>query len=171
MAMRRARCWRAQSVADRIETLERRLASAEDELAVIRVLASYGPLVDTGLAEAAPGLFADDGVYDTDLGPMHGARAIAELFAGEVHQKMVARGIGHVVGLPMVTVDGDRATAVCPAFVFLCRREGYGIWRVSQNVWELKRIDGGWKVVYRTNRLVDGSGEARALLERAISGE
>lgn len=153
---------------DRLEALERRLATAEDELAVIRVLASYGPLVDTGSAEAAPGLFAPHGVYDSDLGPMRGAQAIADVFAGEVHQAMVARGIGHVVGLPMVTVEGNRATAVSPAFVFVRKRDGYGIWRVSQNVWELERIDGAWKVVYRTNRLVDGSGAARALLERAV---
>jgi hypothetical protein len=36
--------------------------------------------------------------------------------------------------------------------------------RVSANRWELERVGGTWRVVRRTNRLLDGTPEARALL-------
>ena len=36
--------------------------------------------------------------------------------------------------------------------------------RVSANRWELERIDGTWQVIRRTNRLLDGTPEARRLL-------
>ena len=36
--------------------------------------------------------------------------------------------------------------------------------RVGANRWELERIDGTWQVIRRTNRLLDGTPEARCLL-------
>ena len=36
--------------------------------------------------------------------------------------------------------------------------------RVSANRWELERIDGTWRVIRRTNRLLDGTPQARRLL-------
>lgn len=153
---------------ERLAALEARMAAAEDELAIIRLIAGYGPMVDCGLPGPATALFVADGVYDIDLGRMDGARAFHDMLAEPTSQARVAQGIAHVMGLPMVTLDGDRATAVNPTFVFMREGEGYGIWRVAQNVWELAKIGGVWKIVHRTNRLVDDGGEARALLERAV---
>jgi ketosteroid isomerase-like protein len=51
---------------DRIAALEQRLRRVEDELAIGRLMASYGPLVDAGDADAVAGLWAEDGEYDVE---------------------------------------------------------------------------------------------------------
>ncbi len=42
----------------RLAALEQRLRRVEDELAIGRLMASYGPLVDAGDADAVAGLWA-----------------------------------------------------------------------------------------------------------------
>jgi hypothetical protein len=51
---------------DQIAALEPRLRRVEDELAIGRLMASYGPLVDAGDADAVAGLWAEDGEYDVE---------------------------------------------------------------------------------------------------------
>ena len=46
--------------------LEKRLKHIEDERAVERLIASYGPLVDAGEADATAELWALDGSYDVE---------------------------------------------------------------------------------------------------------
>ncbi|EUA19106.1 snoaL-like domain protein [Mycobacterium xenopi 4042] len=43
---------------DRLTELERRLQTIEDERAIERLIASYGPLVDAGQSEAAAQLWS-----------------------------------------------------------------------------------------------------------------
>lgn len=154
---------------DRFKKIELRLAALEDELAIIRLVASYGPMVDSGLTRLAPELFADDGVYDVEVGSMSGRDAFETMLGSAEHQGLVRQGIAHVMGLPFVRIDGDRATAVNPTFLFQREGEGYRIFRVAQNVWRLARIDGAWKIEHRTNRTLGDNGAARALLESAFA--
>ena len=46
---------------ERFAALERRVQRLEDELEVTRLVASYGPLVDAGEADAVAALWAEDG--------------------------------------------------------------------------------------------------------------
>ena len=50
----------------RLARLEERVGRLEDELAITRLVASYGPLVDAGEAEGVAGLWAQDGAYDVE---------------------------------------------------------------------------------------------------------
>lgn len=153
----------------RLAALERRMAAAEDELAVIRLVASYGPQVDSGRTDLAPRLMADDGIYDV-LGARLTTSQFAEMLGGGEHQGLVGEGIAHVMGLPWVRVDGDRATAVnCTQLYHRLDTGGYEVFRVAQNVWHCQRIDGVWKIVERFNRLIGNDDEARALLESAAA--
>ncbi len=155
------------SVEDRLAEVERRLAVAEDELAVIRLVASYGPMVDTGDTTFAPVLFADEGVYDV-LNARLSRSDFAAMLGGPEHQGIVAEGIAHVMGLPMVRVEGDRASAVNCTQLFHKVADGYRVFRVAQNVWKLERRPEGWKIVERFNRLIGEGDDARALLEGAV---
>src|SRR5690606_14014889 len=49
--------------------------------------------------------------------------------------------------------------------------DSYRIWRTSANRWEFIRTDQGWRVTHRTNRPLDGGGEARELLRAAVEPE
>ena len=153
------------SLEQRMDALEARTRAAEDELAIIRLVASYGPLVDCGSVDLAPALFGDDGIYDVSYGRTTGADEFSQLLRGPDHQGMLARGIAHVMGLPWVRVDGDEAVAINCTQLYLRDGDGFTVFRVAQNTWKLARTpDGGWEIRERTNRLIGPNGEARDLL-------
>ena len=133
---------------------------SDDVVAIMQLIATYGVSVDSGEADATAALFTDDGWYDVAGRRYEGAAAIAEMVAGTAHQGLLAEGVAHLQGLPRVDVDGDRAVAVNHSVVL---RKG-SVWRVAANRWELVRTTAGWKVTGRSNRLLDGSQEARDLL-------
>lgn len=146
--------------------LDRRLRQVEDELAVLRVVASYGPLVDVGDPGPVAALWDEDGVYDVDTGTYTGHDGIAAMVASAPHQALLARGCAHLLAAPHVSVDGDAAVAVGHSQLVVSGERGYRVVRVTAHRWELVRgADGTWRVVRRTSRLLDGSAEARALLQ------
>ncbi|MCO5397347.1 nuclear transport factor 2 family protein [Ralstonia soli] len=169
----------------RLLALEAQVRALGDQLAIHRLIASYGPLVDSAVDAArsheAAALWTEDGIYD--LGPdlvAQGRAAIAALFMHDVHQQLIRDGSAHVMGLPLVELDGDRALVLSYSRVYRHTAEGFTVWRVSANRWELVREpsavppDGsanvpGWRIARRVNRLLDGSAEAQALLRPSAS--
>lgn len=151
-----------------IEALAARLARLEDERDIARLIASYGPAVDAGDADAAARLWAADGVYDIDLMRMEGRDEVRAMVDSKAHQKMVAHGCSHFLGPAVVTVDGDTAVAVCESLVLVRDGDGYRVWRSTANHFALRRIDGQWRISVRTSRVLDGNPEAHALLVRDL---
>lgn len=147
------------------ERIAERLRALEDREAIRDLIARYGPLADSGDAEAVAALFAEDGVYAVGgMGEAKGRAAIAALISGPVHQALMADGCGHVLSSPAIDLDGDRAVARCHSIVF---RHEDGEWapvRVAANRWELARGSTGWQVTRRDNALLDGNSAARDLL-------
>ena len=151
----------------RLTRLEQRLRALEDERAVARLIASYGPLVDSGSAGQAAALWEPDGDYDVDPQPMRGAEAIDAMVRGTLHQTIITGGSAHFLGPHQITVDGDRADAI--GYSLLVRHEDgrFVVARTTAHHWRLRRGSEGWRVVRRIARLLDGRAEARALLARA----
>jgi ketosteroid isomerase-like protein len=150
---------------DRMAALERRVQALEDQLAICQLIATYGPAVDSESAEAVGQLWAVDGVYDPGgVSPYTGRAAVGGLVHGERHQAYLEAGCAHVLSAPQVSVGGDVAVAVNHSRVYLKDGPYWRLERVSANRWELERIDGMWLVIRRTNRLLDGTPEARRLL-------
>jgi uncharacterized protein (TIGR02246 family) len=153
-------------VQDRLVALERRVRLLEDEVAIHRLINSWGPAVDTGNAEAAATLFADDGILESDLSYLIGPAAIAAMVRGEGHQSLIKGGSAHIPAFPVIQIDGDRATATGYTRVYRHTDEGYEVWRLSANRWEFRRTDDGWRVTRRTNHVIDGGPEAPAILKQ-----
>lgn len=146
---------------------EARLQALEDREAIRNLIASYGPLADSGVAEAVALLWTEDGVYAVDGFPeARGHDAIAALITGPVHQALVARGCAHLLGAPVIDLDGDRASARCHSVVLARTGEAWEPVRVAANRWELARTPEGWRVTRRDNTLLDGREAARTLLAR-----
>lgn len=144
---------------------EARLRALEDREAIRNLIASYGPLADSGDAEGVARLWTEDGVYAVDGFPeARGHAAIAALITGPVHQALMARGCAHVLGPPVIDLDGDRASARCHSVVLARAGEAWEPVRVAANRWELTRTPEGWRVTRRVNALLDGREAARALL-------
>jgi uncharacterized protein (TIGR02246 family) len=137
---------------DTIADLARRVARLEDELAIHRLIASYGLAVDAGDADGGAAVFTEDGVYDVDVGRMAGREAVRAMVRGPRHQEMVGH-CAHQIGPALVRFAGvDRATAVGYSRVYLETRAGTHVYRVSLNRWELVKDDGGWLIARRTTR-------------------
>jgi hypothetical protein len=156
-------------VSNTLENLERRLRALEDERDIARLIASYGPLVDSGDPDAVAALWAVDGGYDTGDWKMFSRDDVAAMVRSEQHRGLIARGCCHFFGPPAVTVDGDEAVAVCQS-TLLVRREshGYNVARAGVHLIRLRRAEHGWEIVDRIARQLDGSAQAVELISAGL---
>ena len=154
-----------------VDELAGRLRAVEDVLAIQQTIARYGPAVDAGDDVEVAALWAEDGRYDAGVGSWTGRDAIAGMVRGPQHQGFITGGAGHVVSAPHIVVDGDRAVALCHAQLLLRDEpaDGFRVWRLTANRWELVRTEEGWRVADRVNRQLDGDAEARRLFGDAIA--
>ena len=139
-------------LAETVAALARRVARLEDELAIHRLCIRYGFAADRGDGRAAAAVFAEDGVYDVDVGRMEGRDAITAMLQGERHQAMVGH-CAHQIGPLVVELTGD-TTAVVRGYsrVYLDTRAGTHVYRVSVNRWDVAKRSGEWEIVRRTTR-------------------
>ena len=149
---------------ERLAALEHRLQRLEDELAITRLVAAYGPLVDAGEADAVASLWTEDGGYDVEGWRMTSRADVRDMVRSEGHQHLITGGCAHFLGPAHVVVDGDHAVAVCESLLVRHRDGGYSVRRAGANRFELIRTADGWQIAHRTTRALDGSLEARALL-------
>jgi hypothetical protein len=156
-------------VEERLGALEARLRAAEDQLEIIRLLNSYGPLVDIGESQLVAELWADDGVYDAGgMGRLEGHDALVAMYESDGQQDLIHMGSAHVTATPRIVLDGDTAEAVAYSFVLRRSDAAWDVWRASANHWRLVRTPDGWRVAERFNRVVDGSEASHDVLRRAI---
>lgn len=154
---------------DRLAALERRLAALEDERAIARLIASYGPLVDAGEAQAVAALWTAEGSYDVGDWTMSGHDELVAMVNSDAHRGIMARGACHFFGPPVIAVDGDDATATCHSIILLRRESGgYHAWRAGVHLLTLRRTGAGWRIVTRVARQLDGSGAAFDLVAQGI---
>lgn len=162
-------------------TLEDRLRAVEDKLAIYHLIASHPPAADTGTERYYRDAFTPDGAIDLGGGKSaNGNEAIAAIVRAPEHRAAIESGLCHFAGLPRVTIDGDRATAISYLQIITPQKgapsvelsghglsSGFRIHRAGVNRWELRRTGDGWKVTRRTLRPLDGTAPARELLQKA----
>lgn len=153
-------------VNERLRQLEAKVAQLADHIAILRLVASYGPAVDSLDRDGVSALWAENGSYDFGGAPLVGREAVAKLIDLDTHRAYVGAGSAHTLSLPRIDIDGDRAVAVNHSQIFVKDGNGWRADRTSANRWELVRTQDGWKVEQRTNRLLDGSQPPRDLLRR-----
>lgn len=149
---------------NRLAELEHRLQHLADQLAIMQLLASYGPLVDAGRAEEVASLWTEDGSYHVERLEMSKPAHIAAMVRSEEHQGYITGGSVHFLGPAWVQVEGDEATAVCESLMVLHRDGQYRINRGTASHFRLRRTAEGWRISHRESALLDGSPRARALL-------
>lgn len=155
-----------------VDQLSARLASLEARAEIMDLIARYGPAVDSGDAESTAALWSEAGQYsytlDEGTDTLHGRDGMRAMVHGPMHQGIIADGAGHLMGLPVIEVNGDHA--VVTSYSTLVRHHpqdgSYRIDRLAANRWELFREAGQWQVRDRVNLLLDGRETARFLLGR-----
>ena len=161
------------SLEDRLAALETRVRAAEDQLEIIRLLNTYGPLVDSGSSEAASQLWVEGGGYNFSGGLSGGTRLSApdelvSMYETEGHKGLVNTGVSHFTATPRITVNGDSAEAVGYSFVILKEGDRWFVWRGAINHWTLARTDDGWRIAERYNRTLDGSEASHETMRRVL---
>lgn len=138
---------------------QNRLQRLEDLEAIRNLIASYGPLADSGDADGVAALWSASGTYDVGgFGVSVGRPAIAALICGDTHQSLMAQGCAHILSPHQIMLNGATAIATGYSIVFRKIGDAYEAWRVSHNRWELSRqTDGSWLVDMRVNRPVSGA--------------
>jgi hypothetical protein len=154
---------------ERLAALEKRLLAAEDQLEIIRLLNSYGPLVDSGESQAAAHLWVEGGVYEIDgREPTKAYDGLIAIYDGAGHQELIHIGASHLTTTPRITLKGDAAEAVAYSFVVRKRGDEWYFWRAAANHWTLVRTPEGWRIKERYNRVLDGSKESHDTLRRVL---
>jgi hypothetical protein len=163
---------------DRLAALEARLQAAEDHLAILNLLNSYGPLVDSATGKEAGELWVAGGGYNFGLNEGQTKRLeapdeIAGMYSWEGHMNLVNTGCAHLTATPKISVTGDHAQAVGYSFVVLREGERWYLWRAAINHWTLRRTsgagNGGWRIVERFNRTLDGSEQSHETMRKVLA--
>jgi hypothetical protein len=162
------------SIEDRLAALEARLKAAEDHLAILNLLNSYGPLVDSCTAKEAGELWVEGGGYNFGLNDGATKRLVAPdevagMYSWPGHVDLTRTGCAHLTATPKITIDGDRAQAVGYSFVVLREGERWFAWRAAINHWTLRRTPQGWRIQERTNRTLDGSDESHETMRKVLA--
>ena len=83
----------------------------------------------------------------------------------------LAAGCAHISTAPYIVLDGDKAVATCHTMVNMHGKDGFFIGRLSASRIDLARqADGGWKIVYRQNYMLNGDPAGSQLLGRLKEG-
>ncbi len=155
----------------RLAAMEARLRKAEDQLEILNLLNTNGPLVDSATAQPAGELWVEGGGYSFTL-PEGGDKRlvapdeIAGMYGWPGHLDLVKTGCAHLTATPKISVKGDEAEAVGYSVVILREEERWFLWRAAVNHWTLRRTDAGWRIVERFNRALNGSEESLATMRK-----
>jgi len=153
-------------VVQRLEALEARVQTLEDELAVTRTIVEYGFAVDTGDAHATGALFTEDAVFDVDGALMRSRADVEAMVLGRGHQRLLPN-CAHTIGPAAVHVEGDTAVAVGYSRIYHRQADDFVLFRIGCNRWDLEREADGWRIARRTTRVL-GSEEAQAVLAQGL---
>src|ERR1700722_12901462 len=143
--------------------MEARLQELEDQAAIVRLISSYGPAADRSDGSAIQNLFSADGTYELE-GWSFDHETMEQTVRTDLHARYVLAGSAHVMSLPSIRLDGDRAVAINYSQVFVADGDHWVVYRCAANRWELVRTHAGWKVSRRVNRLLNGSEASVRLL-------
>jgi len=151
----------------RVEQLEQRLRTVEDELEITRTVVEYGLAVDSGEAEVTGQLYTEDAVFDVDgTNVMRGRAAVEAMVRGPGHQSLLPK-CAHTIGPVVVKVAGDAAQVTGYSRIYVATDDSFDMFRIGCNQWELERAGAGWQISKRTSRVL-GSLESQAILRSGL---
>jgi SnoaL-like domain len=155
-----------------IAALIARITTLEDRLDIVNLLAGLPHSSDVGDQDYQNRAYHEDCVMDRDNADdlVIGKAAIVGIIGSEQHRQAIKAGMVHFAGLPHIAIDGARATAtgylqiIAPvtsgpatALSGYGISDGFAIWRITANQWELAKSGGCWRVIRRVIRSVPNS--------------
>jgi ketosteroid isomerase-like protein len=150
-------------------SLEARVRRIEDTLAIYQLISAYGPAADSEDLATMDKVWDENCLYDIGDLRFDGREQLKEGIVN-FHSTNSNRGSGHCGTMPHIVIEGDRAWATHHSVLILQGSGGYVIARLSASRWAFARqASGGWLVVSRLNRGLDGSSQARQIFAAAAA--
>jgi hypothetical protein len=142
---------------DRLAKLEAEIADLRAKDEIREMFNLYGFTADTGDAKGWSEVWAPDAVYDGVGGKMAGRerfRASIEDPDGVHKRQIEGKGSLHTTGPLTIRIHGNEAWAEGHTLVWVRDGTGWKPFTLSYNHWDLKRIDGRWRIARRLSRPV-----------------
>ncbi len=142
---------------DRLAELEARLATLEAKEEIRELFSRYGFTADTGDALGWSEIWAEDAVYERAGTTMRGRAAFFKSIEdpdGAHKREIEGKGSVHTTGPLMIEVAGTNAWAEGPALVWIRSGQGYAVYTLSYNHWDLQKKAGRWEIMRRVGRPV-----------------
>ena len=126
-----------------------------DRLEIQDLLVRYCDAIDSGDFDALDDIFTPDAVIDyTEAGGAKGTLPEIKTYLAKALSKF--KSMQHMIGIPLIKLDGDTATARTPTFnPMVIEHEGeakvffVGLWYVD----ELVRTEAGWRIKSRSEEV------------------
>jgi hypothetical protein len=138
-------------------TVEERLAILEAKEEIRDLFNRYGFAADSGDAQAWSEVWAKNAVYERADASISGREAFFHSIEDEngAHKRDIeGPGSLHTTGPITIEVVDDKAWAEGPALVWVRKQDGYSVYTLSYNHWDLERRNGRWEIVKRIGRPV-----------------
>jgi hypothetical protein len=143
---------------DRLAALEERLVTLEAKEEIRDLFSRYGFTADTGDAKGWSEVWSENAIYERGGGAAIKGRAAFFQSIDDpngVHKREIeGKGSVHTTGPLMIRVHGAKAWAEGPALVWTRSGQGYAVYALSYNHWELEKNAGRWEIVRRSGRSV-----------------
>jgi hypothetical protein len=125
-----------------LEEMEKRLTALEDLEEIKKLQREYMQHIDHLEFSQLLDLFTDDAIAETrNYGPHTGKKEIADLYQNKLGRRKIRDG--HLVGEPVITVDGNRAKGHWTVYMFFS--EPTVEWVQGRNDCEYIKVNGKWK--------------------------
>ena len=99
-------------VETRLQAVENQLRATEDQPEILRLIFTYGPLVDGDETDAAVHLWVEGGSHDVGgYPPRFAFDGIAGVIGGEEMRALNCARCAHFYATPRITLPGDRRKA------------------------------------------------------------
>jgi hypothetical protein len=134
------------------------VSDATDRIEISEVLNRHQLYIDLQDAEGYASLYTEDGSYESPVAKVKGGAELAAMVQRATTSGFTATK-RHFNGPAMIDVDDDKATAYSHWWVADHSGEHPSIFRTGTNRDELRRVDGAWRIVRRTQTFdSNGSG-------------
>jgi hypothetical protein len=154
----------AAKAPDRLAALEAQVAELKAKDEIREMFNRYGFTADTGDAKGWSEVWDKDAVYDGVGGRMSGRQEFFNSIEDPngVHKREIeGKGSLHTTGSLTIRVAGDTAWAEGPTLVWVRDGANWRPFTLSYNHWDLKKVEGRWRIAKRLSRPVSPGNAAQ----------
>ena len=129
----------------KLEDLKKKVQALEDLEEIKKLQRQYMNFIDSQQFDKALELFTDDATAEARNSGVHkGRKGLEKIYLERLPKRRIGTIDGHLVGEPMLSVNGDRAEGHWKVYIF-CTKPSVQ-WVQGRNDCEYVKENGEWKI-------------------------